>query len=131
MPHYFSEKQDSKSILKKITINVLGSNINMLTSSGIFSKDRLDKGTELLINSAIIKQDSKVLDLGCGYGIVGIAIAKNNSSTNVLMSDINERAVKISKKNIRFHKLNNLEVRKSNVFDAIPETFDTILLNPP
>ena len=131
MPHYFSEKQGSPFVLEKINIKTSFGPLQFYSSSGVFSKDKLDKGSELLINSALIRDDSDVLDLGCGYGVVGVFIAKFFPSTNLLLTDVNERAVKLAKKNIRFHKLTNAHARFSFVFDDIPELFDTILLNPP
>jgi 16S rRNA (guanine1207-N2)-methyltransferase len=131
MPHYFSEKQSSLPDIKKIKVRVKGIIFELYTASGIFSKDDLDKGTELLIESAIIREGSSVLDLGCGYGVVGISIKKSYPGTKILMTDINERAVMIAKKNIVLHKLKDIEARKSDIFSNISESFDTILLNPP
>ena len=131
MSHYFSEKQSSPFIIEKINIKTSFGLLQFYSSSGVFSKNKLDKGTELLINFAMIKQKDSVLDLGCGYGVVGVFIAKYFPSTIVLLTDINERAVKLAKKNIRFHKLSNAQVRLSFIFDDVPEFFDTILLNPP
>jgi 16S rRNA (guanine1207-N2)-methyltransferase len=131
MPHYFSEKQDSSLDVKKIMIRLKDRVFELYSSSGIFSKDELDKGTKLLIESAIVKEGFSVLDLGCGYGVVGISIKKMHPGTKILMTDINERAVMISNKNLKFHNLKGIEARKSDIFSDINESFDTILLNPP
>ncbi|MEM2131584.1 MAG: methyltransferase [Candidatus Woesearchaeota archaeon] len=144
MTHYFSEKQDSKLILKKINIKTKKISFDLYTSNGVFSKEHLDKGTELLLNEAILKDNCSVLDLGCGIGVVGIYVKLLYPNTNVLMSDINERAVYLARKNIELHKLEknnlvnkdikrkkNIEARKSDIFSNIKENFDIILLNPP
>lgn len=131
MSHYFSEKQDSKFVLKKISIKTKKISFDLYSSSGVFSKEHLDKGTELLLNKAIIKHNTEILDLGCGIGVVGIYIKLLYQNTKVLMSDINERAVYLAKKNIELHKLNNIEAIKSNIFSNIKKKFDNILLNPP
>jgi 16S rRNA (guanine1207-N2)-methyltransferase len=131
MPHYFSEKQDSNPEIKKIRIRQKDTVFELYSSSGIFSKDELDKGTELLIESAIIKEGFSVLDFGCGYGVVGVSIKKLYPETKILMTDINERAVMISNRNIKLHNLKGIEARKSDIFSDIKESFDTILLNPP
>jgi 16S rRNA G1207 methylase RsmC len=131
MPHYFSEKQDSDINLKKIKIKINEREMELYTGAGIFSKDELDKGSRLLIENAEIKEKDAVLDLGCGYGVVGISIKKKYSSTKILMTDINERAVMIAAKNIKLHNLLGIEARKSDIFSNIPESFDAILLNPP
>lgn len=131
MPHYYSEKQDSDPDIKKISLNVGGNTFEVYSASGLFSKDRLDIGTKLLIEKAIINSGWKVLDLGCSYGAVGISVKKRYPDSIVIMSDINERAVMISRKNILLHRLEGIKSVKSNVFSNINETFDTILLNPP
>ena len=127
MEHYFSEKQKSKLSVKEIEFNLLNHNFNFLTPSGVFSFGKLDHGSKLLINKSNVK--GKVLDLGCGYGNVGICIAKAYN-LEVTLSDINERAIHFAKKNAI---KNNVKVNiiKSNAFNDINEKFDTILFNPP
>jgi 16S rRNA (guanine1207-N2)-methyltransferase len=131
MSHYFSEKQDSRLEINKIDIKLKGMTFELLSASGIFSKDELDIGSKLLIEHAIIENSWKVHDFGCGNGVVGISIKKIYPQTKVLMSDVNERAVMIAKKNIALHKLNDIDAVKSDIFSKITENFNTILLNPP
>jgi len=131
MSHYFSEKQDSKLDLKKIKIVLKKVSFELYSGSGVFSKDRLDLGTNILIEKAIIPEKGKILDLGCGIGVVGISLKLINPDLIVLMADVNKRAVYLSKKNILLHKLEGIEARKSDSFENILEKFDTVLLNPP
>lgn len=129
--HYYTKYQKSPLRLKKITAILRGSNFKFYTGSGVFSIRQVDKGTELLINKAIIEQNWKILDLGCGYGPVGIVIAKIFSRSGIIMTDINKRAVMLVKKNA---KLNNVivDVRAGDMYDPVRnDMFDTILLNPP
>jgi len=130
MEHYFSEKPKSKLKLNKINTILLGKNFQFYTSPGVFSKNKIDKGTKLLIEKAIIKPKQKILDLGCGYGVIAIVIKKIFPKTDVTALDINERAILLTKKNA---KLNNVKIKviKSNLFDNIKEKFDVILVNPP
>ncbi|MEM2121203.1 MAG: methyltransferase [Candidatus Woesearchaeota archaeon] len=130
MTHYYSEKQDSEFKPKIITDTIRGIKFNFYTASGVFSKDRIDKGTRALIENCIVQDGWKVLDLGCGYGVIGIVIKKLFPKTEVFLSDINERAIKLSEMNA---KLNNVDVKiiKSFLFDNIKELFDTIIVNPP
>jgi len=128
--HYFTEKPTSELKLRKIKVFVKGINLQLKTAAGVFSPNRLDNGTRLLIESAIIKDRWSVLDLGCGYGIVGITIKKLFPSSNITMSDINERALKLARINLKLNKV-SANVLKSNSFNSIKEKFDTILLNPP
>ncbi len=129
--HYYSEKQNIKLNKQEIKAELLGNELTFNTAAGTFSKTRADYGTKLLIKTAKIKENSYVLDLGCGYGPVGIAIAKKHPACKVLMTDINERALKLAQENTKANRIMNAEVRKSNAYDKIPEKFDTILLNPP
>ena len=129
--HYYSEKPDTKLDKQEIQVNLLGIDFKFNTAASTFSKTRIDAGTYVLISRAEITENSQILDLGCGYGAVGIAIAKKHSDCTVLMTDINERAVKLSQDNIKLNQIDNAKVRKSNIYDSIPEQFDNILLNPP
>ncbi|HDQ60104.1 MAG TPA: class I SAM-dependent methyltransferase [Candidatus Woesearchaeota archaeon] len=129
MSHYYSKKQESLLELKKITVVLRGKTLEFYTGSGVFSKKKIDDGSYILIQNAIIKKGWSALDLGCGYGPVGIAIAKSEGA-KVTLSDVNERAVNLTERNIQLNKV-DAEVRSSDVFGQIPETFDTILLNPP
>ena len=131
MTHYYSEKQDSKLNLKQIRIRVKNLDFELYSASGVFSKEKLDKGTEILIKNSIIKQEWEVLDLGCGIGVIGISVKLLYPKTKVLLSDINERAIMLSKKNIENLKLENIDAIKSDIFSDIKKEFDAILVNPP
>src|SRR5699024_7439906 len=72
-----------------------------------------------------------ILDLGCGYGPVGLAIAKNLPMRQVIMADINERAVSLAQYNMKQNAVTNAKVIVSDRFSAITGTFAAILLNPP
>ena len=130
MSHYYSEKQDSELNLKEINIEVFNKTLNFFSANGVFSKDKLDVGSKLLIEKSIIEEENTVLDLGCGIGVVGISLKLEYPTINVLMTDINERALKLSMKNVNHHKL-KIEVKKSNVYEKITTKFNTILSNPP
>lgn len=130
MAYYFSKKQDTALNLNKIKANLRGSYLEFYTGSGVFSKDKVDKGTELLINSAVLKDKWKVLDLGCGYGVVGIVAKKLFPKTIVMMADVNKRAVKLAKMNLELNRVEGYVLR-SDLFEKIKGKFDTIIVNPP
>ncbi|MCD6484047.1 MAG: class I SAM-dependent methyltransferase [Candidatus Odinarchaeota archaeon] len=130
-PHYFSEKPGGKETLFKIKIKVRGLELEIYSAPGIFSHQKLDFGTRVLIENMIIVDNSKMLDLGTGYGIVGIVYGILSPNSFVTMVDINERAVKVAKLNVKKLGLQNCRVIKSNLFEKIPETFDNIIVNPP
>ena len=130
MEHYYSREQKSKFDTRKITQKIKNEKFEFFTSSGVFSKDDVDKGTLILADNMDIPENSKILDMGCGIGILGIAAAKLFDA-NVVMSDINQRAVKLAKMN---SKLNNVkaEVSQGNLYEKIKyDDFDIILSNPP
>lgn len=100
------------------------------TPSGVFSFGKIDKASRVLIENAVIG-GKRLLDLGCGYGVIGIVLKGENPDLEVYMSDINERAVRYSKINAR---LNNvlLDIRKGAFFEPWEASvFDMIFLNPP
>jgi 16S rRNA G1207 methylase RsmC len=131
MVHYYSKYQESEIKLKKIKAKLRGISFEFYTGSGVFSKDKVDKGSELLINSCIIKKNWRILDLGCGYGAVGITLAKTFSDLKVVMIDVNKRAVKLARMNMKLSNIDNARVFSSNLFEKINEKFNTIIVNPP
>lgn len=131
MTHYYSKKQDSKLNLKKINIRLKDRIFELYSASGIFSKDKLDKGSKLLIENSIIKENYSILDFGCGIGVVGISLKLVNPNIKVTMLDVNKRAVKLSKMNVKLHKLNDIKVFDSDLFQKVDDKFDSILVNPP
>ena len=130
MEHYYFKEQKSPLKIKKIIQKFRNINFEFCTASGVFSKEKIDKGTSILAENMIIGKNSKVLDIGCGIGILGIIAAKLFNA-NVVMSDINKRAVMLAKMNC---KLNNVkcEIYQGNLYEKVKENdFDVILLNPP
>ena len=131
MQHYFTKKPTSKLKIDNIKVNFFNKEFKFLTGSGVFSKKKVDLGTQLLIKKSIIKPSWSILDLGCGYGVVGIVLAKLNPELKVVMSDVNSRAVMLAKKNCVLNKVKNIKVMHSDSFNKINEEFNAILLNPP
>ena len=129
MNHYFTN-ENLPSNLKKINVSIKDKTFTFNTDNGVFSKKGLDFGTRSLINSILdldIKGD--VLDLGCGYGVVGI-ILSSFFDIKVDMVDVNKRALHLSKMNL---KENNVEanVFESNIYESINKKYDYIITNPP
>ena len=129
--HYFTKNPTSKEEIRIIEDYLRGSKFVFKTSSGMFSPQKIDLGTRLLVEDSIIPESGKIFDLGCGYGVVGIVVKKIFPAAKVFMSDINERAVKIAKENALKNKV-EVEVKAGEFFGAFAEEkFDAILLNPP
>jgi 16S rRNA G1207 methylase RsmC len=126
--HYFSEKQKSENKRFEVQVRLKNDSFKIMSAPGIFSKDELDTATKLLIENAVIGK--KILDLGCGYGVIGLSVLRKNKGVEVYFSDVNERALELTNENLKALNLNG-KVVKSNVFDNLNEGFDTILSNPP
>ncbi len=128
--HYYTKNPTSKLKPREIKVILRGEDFIFHTGSGIFSPDRVDKGTKLLIEKAEVKSGDSILDLGCGYGAVGISIGKTVPKTKIILSDINERAVLLTNKNLKANQVKG-KARSSDCFENIKDKFDVILLNPP
>ncbi len=130
--HYYSRKPQCKFGLRLISAVIRGKEYRFYTAPGVFSKRRIDKGTLLLAEEMIINKNEKVLDLGCGYGVLGIVAADLAKEGYVILTDINERAVKLAKMNLKLNNIKNAEVRQGNLYEpVINEKFDSIICNPP
>lgn len=130
MTQYFENKPTSKSNPKETIATIKGKTIKLTTDNGVFSKKGLDFGTRTLLeNLPLEKINGKVLDFGCGYGPIGIFIAKETSS-QVDMIDINERSLKLAKKNAELNKV-TVNIFESNIYSNIKEKYDYIITNPP
>ena len=130
MSHYYDAKQDGELKPKKIAVSARGTRIELWSGAGVFSKDYLDDGTKLLIDTAVIPQGAKVHDLGCGIGVVAVIIKLAHPDATVIASDVSERAIELAKMNMSLHKT-DVHVRLSDGYASIPEMFDVILFNPP
>ena len=130
--HYFAEHPKSKMRLGIIHTHLRGIHFEFLTASGVFSKKRVDLGTRLLIESMVLPQDGYVLDIGCGYGAVGIAAATFNPNLRVIMVDVNERAVRLARQNAEKNYVSNVEVKRGYLYEPVKDlVFSCVLSNPP
>ncbi|MCK5630105.1 MAG: class I SAM-dependent methyltransferase [Nanoarchaeota archaeon] len=132
--HYFTEKPKSRMIQYQFTAVLLGNELKFNTSSGVFSIKKIDRGTEVLIGNCIVEAGWHVLDMCCGYGPVGIALAKKYD-IKLFMTDVNQRAVMLTRENIKANGLEgkDITVVSGSLYNKVKdkETFDTIIVNPP
>jgi 16S rRNA (guanine1207-N2)-methyltransferase len=130
--HYFTEKPKSRPDLGIIKTYFKGKLFEFVTASGVFSKTRVDPGTRLLIESMILPEKGYTLDLGCGYGPLGIAAAVFNPKLHIVMTDLNERALWLAKENAKRNRTENVEIRKGFLYEPVKDMkFEAILSNPP
>jgi 16S rRNA (guanine1207-N2)-methyltransferase len=130
--HYFAALPKSDAKLGLIRTTLRGKSFEFLTASSVFSKKRVDLGTRLLIEAMTLPETGAVLDVGCGYGAVGIAAAASNPRLHVIMTDVNARAVRLAKQNIELKKVSNAEVRCGYLYEPVEGlAFNCVLSNPP
>lgn len=129
--HYYTAKPASELKIRKIKARLREKELEFYTGSGVFSPKRIDPATELLINKAEIPAKGKILDLCAGYGPAGIAIKKAFPETEMFLTDINERAVQLAKKNAIRNNV-KMQIEAGNLYEPYKdEKFDAILVNPP
>jgi len=115
-----------------INTEVKGIPLTFNTTPEVFSPDRIDKGTLAMLSAVDFIANDRVLDLGCGYGVVGITAARMIGSQNVVMSDIQEEAVKLSRENAVLNGVGDIKIILSDGFNGIQDKdFSIILSNPP
>ncbi|MCW3998082.1 MAG: methyltransferase [Candidatus Bathyarchaeota archaeon] len=130
--HYFSSNPKSRYIISLISVVLKDREFEFLTSSSVFSKKRIDTGTRLLIESMVLPEKGVVLDLGCGYGAIGIVAASTNPKLKVILTDVNSRAVDLAKLNLKKNRIKNAQVREGYLYEPVRDKiFNCILLNPP
>jgi len=130
--HYYAKQPKSKPQLGLIRTHLRGHVFEFLTSSSVFSKKRIDLGTRLLIEAMILPKKGCVLDLGCGYGPVGITAATFNPDLHVIMTDVNERAIWLAKENAKRNRVGNVEIRRGFLYKPVENVkFRVVLCNPP
>ena len=131
MGHYFTN-ENLESNIQEFKIKINNCDFTFKTDNGVFSKGELDFGTNLLIKNVLEQKISgEVLDLGCGYGPIGITLAKI-LNCQMTMIDVNKRAVHLTKMNIKDNGVNNTEVSVSEGYSELKDRkFDYIVSNPP
>lgn len=130
--HYFRPDPEARHEERQLTATLRGFSLTFETDASVFSKTRIDFGSELLIDTMQLAPDAVVLDLGCGYGPIGIVAAKLCPEGQVQMVDVNERAVTLARRNLRLNGLTNAEVHLGDGLAPVAGlTFDAILFNPP
>ncbi|MFZ1023696.1 MAG: methyltransferase [Thermoplasmata archaeon] len=130
--HYFSERPRSRSARRELRFLYRGELLTFLVDAGIFASHGLDPGTALLIENLEVRPTDQVLDLGCGWGAIGIAAAKSAPQGHVLLTDINRRAVGLARANIARNGIGNADARVGPLYRPVrEERFDVIATNPP
>ena len=137
MSHYYEEKPVTPSERREIEARFHGINFRFATDTDVFSKRAVDFGTRLMIESAqrILTEEGfrggRILDLGCGYGVIGIVMKRIFPSSDVTLADINSRALELSRENAAANNAAFVTILSSDAWNSITGTFDLIMTNPP
>ena len=129
---YFEKRPASARRPARITVTIRGRPFLFQTDAGVFSREGLDRGTELLLEAIEVGPCESILDLGCGYGVIGIVAAHLSEGGHVILTDVNERAAALARANIAANRIRNAEVRIGDVYGPVDDLlFDHIICNPP
>lgn len=107
-----------------------GHGLQFMTDAGVFSKGELDAGTRLLLD-ALPELTGDVLDLGCGWGAIGVSLAKANPACRVVMADVNRRALQLSRDNLERNACRAEVIESDGMAAVMDRTFDAVVTNPP
>lgn len=131
--YYYSNQPVAMHDIQQIDVELRGIHLQLYTDTSVFSKKRIDPGTKLLIEALPLTTDlHHVLDLGCGYGPIGLTIAGLLPEATIYMSDVNERAVELAGKNAVLNGINNVIIKAGEGFSSFPDQlFDLVVTNPP
>jgi 16S rRNA (guanine1207-N2)-methyltransferase len=131
--HYYSRMQKVESDPKFWDYTLKNNQFRFKTDNGVFSKREVDFGSRLLIESfEMPNADGLLLDVGCGYGPIGLSIAKSYHDRIIHMIDVNERAIALAKENAELNRIQNVKIYESDRLLNVKEnTFAAILTNPP
>ena len=132
MSHYYTDNKDLRSERKEFTYYFDNEVFRFTTDNGVFSKEGVDYGSYILIRT-VYKRDlgSSLLDLGSGYGPIGIVLKRFQPQLQVEMAEVNSRAVELSILNNRNNHTEDIKVHLCEDILTLDHSFDTIVLNPP
>ncbi|HHD9792261.1 TPA: class I SAM-dependent methyltransferase [Streptococcus pneumoniae] len=126
---YYAENPDAAHDIYELRVELLGQKMTFLTDAGVFSKKIVDFGSQLLLKCLEVNQGETVLDVGCGYGPLGLSLAKAYG-VQATMVDINTRALDLARRNA---EKNNAKatIFQSNIYEQVEGHFDHVISNPP
>ena len=126
---YYAENPDVAHDIHELRVDLLGEKMTFLTDAGVFSKKMIDFGSQLLLKCLEVNQGETVLDVGCGYGPLGLSLAKAYG-VQATMVDINNRALDLARKNAERNKV-EATIFQSNIYEQVKGKFDHVISNPP
>jgi 16S rRNA (guanine1207-N2)-methyltransferase len=133
MSHYFQDDPNLVSNIKEITFEINGITMKLLTDNGVFSKNNVDEGSYAFLKVLLpLDLGNRILDLGCGYGTIGLTLAKANEEARITLADVNPRAVALCERNAGLLNLSpRVTILQSDIYEKIEGPYDSIVVNPP
>ncbi|HYA11091.1 MAG TPA: methyltransferase [Thermoplasmata archaeon] len=129
---YFAEHPHARPDRRELRFLYRGELLSFVVDTGVFASHRLDPGTALLIENLGLRPTDRVLDLGCGWGAVGVAAARSAPRGEVVLTDVNRRAARLAEENLSRNAARNASVRVGRLFEPVSGmTFDVVATNPP
>ena len=128
---YFENNENLTSNINELTYYFRKTKMRFLSDNGVFSKGGIDFGSSLLLRTIDVKEAKTLLDVGCGYGTIGLTIAKTNPECFVEMVDVNLRAIDLAKQNMTLNEIKNAEIFASNIYENVTKKYDVVVSNPP
>ena len=129
--HYYTRVPQSESKPVDCEYTYRGIPLSFRTDAGVFSKGEVDTGTRLLLEALPEEMGGDVLDLGCGWGVIGISIARKWPGTRVIMADVNTRALDLSRENAKQNRAEVTCVESDGMAAVAGQAFDAVVTNPP
>lgn len=130
--HYFAREPASRQRPIEVSAEIRGRVFRFRSAGGVFSAARVDPGTSLLAETMEIRPADRVLDLGCGYGVLGVVAAALAPQGRAVLLDRNARAAQLARDNIALNGIANAHVVLADGPDALAdERFDLVVTNPP
>jgi len=126
---YYAENPDAAHDIHDLRVELLGHKLTFLTDAGVFSKKMIDFGSQLLLKCLEVEKGERVLDVGCGYGPLGITLVKAYGA-QATMVDINNRALDLARKNAERNQV-SATIFQSNIYEQVEGKFDHVISNPP
>ena len=126
---YFAENPDAEHDIHKLKVQLLGQNVTFLTDAGVFSKKMIDYGSQALLKCLDFHKQESVLDVGCGYGTLGLTLVKAKEVEATLV-DINQRALDLARQNAERNQV-LATIFQSNIYQNVEGRFHHIISNPP